>query len=71
MRLFNGDWNDSIVVNRFTPAQVSEVTQQGESVLNAAMASYVLDYYSRMLDFTGDARSATEAAPRQKRRRKQ
>ncbi len=46
MRLFNGDWNDSIVVNRLTPAQVAEVMQQGESVLNAAMACYVLDYYA-------------------------
>jgi hypothetical protein len=53
MRLFNGDWNDSIVVNRLNPAQVAEVMQQGESVLNAAMAGYVLNYYATMLDFTG------------------
>ena len=53
MRLFNGDWNDSIVVNRLTPAQVSEAAQHGESVLNAAMAAYVLDYYAGMLDFAG------------------
>lgn len=51
MRLFNGDWNDSIVLNCLTPAQVAEVSQHGESVLNAAMAVYVLDYYARMLDF--------------------
>jgi hypothetical protein len=67
MRLFNGDWNDSIVVNRLTPAQVAEVSQHGESVLNAAMAVYVLDHYARMLDFTGrpelanDARAKAEA----------
>ncbi len=61
MRLFNGDWNDSIVVNRLTPAQVAEVTQQGESVLNAAMAGYVLNYYARMLDFTGRPELANEA----------
>jgi hypothetical protein len=67
MRLFNGDWNDSIVVNRLTPAQVSEVSQQGESVLNAAMAGYVLNYYGMMLAFTGhpelanDARAKAEA----------
>jgi cellobiose phosphorylase len=39
MRLFNGDWNDSIVVNRLTPAQVADVTQNGESVLNCRAQS--------------------------------
>lgn len=67
MRLFNGDWNDSIVVNRLTPGQVSKVSQQGESVLNAAMAVYVLNRYAEMLNFTGhldlanDARSKADA----------
>jgi len=61
MRLFNGDWNDSIVVNRLTPAQVSEISRQGESVLNAAMAGYVLNYYARMLEFTGRPELANEA----------
>ena len=67
MRLFNGDWNDSIVVNRLTAAQVAEVTQHGESVLNAAMSVYVLDHYARMLEFSGrpepanDARAKAEA----------
>jgi len=54
MRSFNGDWNDSIVVNRLTAAQVAQVYQQGESVLNAAMAAYVLDYYATMLTFASD-----------------
>lgn len=61
MRLSSGDWNDSIVVNRFPPAQTSQVTQQGESVLNAAMASYVLSYYAQMLDFIGGSPLADEA----------
>jgi len=61
MRLFNGDWNDSIVVNRLTPEHVSEVSQQGESVLNAAMAGYVLNYYATMLEFTGRPTLANEA----------
>ena len=60
MRLFNGDWNDSIVVNRLTPAEVSEVSVQGESVLNAAMAGYVLNHYARMLEFTGRPELADE-----------
>lgn len=61
MRLFNGDWNDSIVVNRLTAAQVAEVTEQGESVLNAAMAGYVLNYYATMLEFAGHSAPANEA----------
>ncbi len=61
MRLFNGDWNDSIVVNRLTPAQVAEVFKEGESVLNGAMASYVLDYYARMRAFTQQTELATAA----------
>ncbi|HEY1501797.1 MAG TPA: hypothetical protein VGF88_19640 [Acidobacteriaceae bacterium] len=61
MRLSSGDWNDSIVVNRFPPAQTIEVTKQGESVLNAAMASYVLAYYAQMLDFAGRSPLADEA----------
>jgi hypothetical protein len=61
MRLFNGDWNDSIVVNRLNPAQVADITQHGESVLNAAMAGYVLNYYARMLEFTGRPQLAIEA----------
>ncbi len=48
-RLLNGDWNDSIVVNRLTPAQVADVTAHGESVLNAAMATWVFDNYARLL----------------------
>jgi len=50
LRLFNGDWNDSIVYTHLTPEQASQVVQVGESVLNAAMAAYVFDYYARMLD---------------------
>jgi hypothetical protein len=57
----NGDWNDSIVVNRLTPAQVSEIQQHGESVLNAAMAGYVFDYYARMLEFSGSPTLSKEA----------
>jgi Glycosyl hydrolase 36 superfamily, catalytic domain len=53
MRLSNGDWNDSIVVNRLEPEQVAEITEHGESVLNAAMAGYVLNYYAKMLVFAG------------------
>ena len=49
-RLYNGDWNDSIVYTHLTPEQREEVLPVAESVLNAAMAAYVLDYYAEMLD---------------------
>lgn len=52
LRLLNGDWNDSIVYTHLTPEQRAQVVPVGESVLNAAMAAYVFDYYARMLDFT-------------------
>lgn len=66
MRLSNGDWNDEVVVFRSaTASQASagegEVRQQAESVLNAAMASYVLDYYARMLAHVGDTKTADQA----------
>ena len=55
MRLSNGDWNDEVVVNHVTPAQTPEVRAQGESVLNAAMAAYVMDYYGQMLRYADEA----------------
>lgn len=61
MRLFNGDWNDNVVVGHVPPALADEVRQQGESVLNAAMACYVLDYYAQMLRSIGDTKLAVEA----------
>ena len=61
MRLSNGDWNDDIVVGHVPQALADEVRREGESVLNAAMACYVLDYYARLLAYTGDERSADDA----------
>jgi hypothetical protein len=61
MRLLNGDWNDSIVVSHLTPPQAAEALEQSESVLNAAMASYVFSYYARMLDFVNRPALANEA----------
>ena len=51
MRLSNGDWNDDIVVGHVPQALAAEVRQDGESVLNAAMACYVLNYYGRLLTY--------------------
>jgi hypothetical protein len=61
MRLSDGDWNDDVVLDQITPAHYDEVRQCGESVLNAAMACYVLDYYGRLLNYLGDAKAEAEA----------
>jgi cellobiose phosphorylase len=61
MRLAMGDWNDGVVVVRVPIMLVDEVREQGESVLDAAMASYVLDHYARMLTYAGDKATAGEA----------
>ena len=61
LRLLMGDWNDTMVWGYATPAQYEEVRRQGESVLNAAMASYVLDHYSRMLRYVGETGLASDA----------
>jgi len=61
MRLGMGDWNDGIVVGRVPEKYLQEVHQQAESVLNAAMACYVLDYYGRMLNSVGETAAAAEA----------
>ncbi len=62
MRLSNGDWNDGVIVSRRS-ADVSpaEIRKQSESVLNAAMASYVLGFYGSMLAYTGDTKTADDA----------
>jgi hypothetical protein len=70
MRLALGDWNDGIVVGRVPEKYTEEVHAQGESVLNAAMACYVLDYYARMLTFVGDTANASEAHAKAEGQRK-
>ena len=64
MRLSNGDWNDEVVVMRGSADSFEGIRQVGESVLNAAMASYVLDYYGQMLAYIGDTRAAHESRTR-------
>jgi hypothetical protein len=61
MRLSNGDWNDDVVEGHVPPSESREVREHGESVLNAAMASYVLRYYARLLEYIGDAKAAEQA----------
>jgi hypothetical protein len=61
MRLSNGDWNDDVVVGHVPRALAEEVRRQGESVLNAAMACYVLEHYARLLAYVGDTQTAEQA----------
>jgi hypothetical protein len=61
MRLVMGDWNDNMVWGYIKAEQYEEVRRGGESVLNAAMACYVLDYYARMLRYVGETGPASDA----------
>lgn len=61
LRLSNGDWND-MVVQGFVPEKKHKAVKKvGESVLNAAMASYVLDLYSKLMIFIDEPLKAKEA----------
>ena len=70
MRLAMGDWNDGVVVVEFPKNLVDEVREQGESVLDTAMASYVLDYYAHMLSYVGATSTAAEAHAKAEGQRK-
>lgn len=70
LRLAMGDWNDGIVAGRVPKEHVQEVHEQGESVLNAAMASYVLDFYGRMLAYIGENSAADQARAQAEAQRK-
>jgi hypothetical protein len=61
MRLLKGDWNDGIVVSQVPPELMEEVSQKAETTLNSAMACYVMEHYSRLLSYAGDASAAAEA----------
>ncbi|MHA1728246.1 MAG: GH36-type glycosyl hydrolase domain-containing protein [Promethearchaeota archaeon] len=53
-RLSNGDWNDAAVIGYVKEENHEIVRQSGESVLNAAMAAYVLKLYSKLLNYLGE-----------------
>lgn len=53
MRMLQDDWNDGLVPAWVPPASLAECREQGESVLNSAMAAYVFDHYARLLDYAG------------------
>jgi hypothetical protein len=61
--------NLSARFTHLTPEQRAETTEVGESVLNAAIATYVLDYYARLLDSSGHENQATRARARAQQQR--
>jgi hypothetical protein len=78
-RLGNGDWNDFIVLGFVPQSERDAVVTAGnvsleglsgsfintaESVLNAAMASYVLNLYSQLLSYSGETKMAADAQKR-------
>jgi hypothetical protein len=70
MRLSNGDWNDEVVVMRGSADSFEGIRKVGESVLNAAMASYVLDHYARLLAYIGDKDDAEASQAKAEAQRK-
>jgi len=61
MRMLNDDWNDALVTF-WGQRTLKETVAKGESVLNSAMAAWVLDYYAGMLAYAGgDAASIAHA----------
>ncbi len=61
LRLSNGDWNDLVVIGHVPPEKQDQVKKVAESVLNSAMASYVLEYYGKMLTSTGNEKLSAAA----------
>jgi hypothetical protein len=69
LRISNGDWNDGAVFGYVPRDKEGDVRKYGESVLNAAMATYVLDLYARMLAYVGQTELASEARRRAEEQR--
>jgi hypothetical protein len=53
------DWNDGLI-STYAQSVMAECVEQGESVLNTAMAAWVYDFYARMLRFAGDGSGLIE-----------
>jgi hypothetical protein len=61
LRGLSADWNAQLYSRGVHPDLHNEVRQQSESLMNAAMASYILDHYARMCRYAGHNDAATEA----------
>ncbi len=65
----NDDWNDNIYRQGVLKSLSDEVRRDSESVMNAAMAAYILDHYARMLRYAGHPDPAKEASDRAEQQR--
>ncbi|WP_433428262.1 GH36-type glycosyl hydrolase domain-containing protein [Nonomuraea sp. CA-141351] len=59
IRMLNADWNDMAITESGVPREV--MIAQGESVLNSAMAAWVLPRYATLAERLGDDATAAEA----------
>lgn len=59
LRIRNADWNDAAITTSGVPA--ADMIDKGESVLNSAMAAWVLPVYAGLCERLGDADTATAA----------
>ncbi|MEV0233457.1 hypothetical protein [Nonomuraea sp. NPDC050786] len=59
IRMLNADWNDMAITESGVPREV--MITKGESVLNSAMAAWVLPRYATLAERLGDAATAAEA----------
>jgi hypothetical protein len=59
VRILNADWNDTAISDSGVPAQ--EMIQRGSSVLNSAMAAWVLPVFAGLAERLGEAALAAEA----------
>ncbi len=59
MRMLNDDWNDGLL-SVWAQRAFKECVEQGESVLNSAMAAWVFDLYARLLTYAGEAELAAQ-----------
>ncbi len=69
LRGLNDDWNDSVYWRGVPEKFRSEIGRESESMLNAAMAAYVLDQYARMLRSAGETVAADDAQKRAEQQR--
>ena len=66
MRMLEDDWNDALVM-AWAQRVRAECVERGESVLNSAMAAYVLDYYGQLLAYAGEDSSPARQKAEQHR----
>ncbi|MFD5829776.1 GH36-type glycosyl hydrolase domain-containing protein [Lentzea sp. NPDC060358] len=62
VRILNADWNDLAVTESGVDGEL--MVARGESVLNSAMAAWVLPVYATLADQLGDETTAAEARAR-------